>query len=392
VLKKVVIVSGARPNFVKIAPIVDEMKRYDDISVVLVHTGQHYDSNMSGEFFALFGLDDPDYEMNVGSGSHAEQTAKIMTRFEKVCVTERPDMVIVVGDVNSTLAASLVAKKLGIPVAHVEAGLRSKDHSMPEEINRIVTDSISDILFTTEQQATKNLLAEGHSACSIHFVGHVMIDTLIIQRDKLERSKISEYVRDFKEASDRYACLTLHRPSNVDDSVTFRRIMDAIEIISRNIPIAFPCHPRTLNSLRRLKNEWNYLDMSKEKKIRIENGIFLSEPLRYDDFLFLWKDADFVLTDSGGLQEETTAFGVPCFTLRENTERPITVEIGTNIVVGTDGENIIKSVDALLRGELKKGGVPPLWDGRASERIVKVIRSELGYEAKAIDPDSAVIG
>lgn len=378
-MKKLILVAGARPNFMKIAPILREIERHGSLQAVLVHTGQHYDNNMSETFFRSLELKDPDYFLGAGSGSHAVQTAAVMVAFEKVCLSEQPGVVVVVGDVNSTIAAGLVAKKLQIPLAHVEAGLRSRDRTMPEEINRIATDAISDLFFTTEEEGNRNLLAEGHAREKIHFVGHVMIDNLLYQLKKIRNSpppKRGALIRSV--LPEKYICLTMHRPSNVDDKETFSRLLGAIRELSLGVPVIFPCHPRTWNRI----NEFGLGELfhsipADEVQKQVERGLFATEPLAYDDFLYLWKDASLVLTDSGGLQEETTALNVPCITMRENTERPITVDIGSNIVVGTDADKIVALGRKALNGGWKKSSVPPLWDGRASERIVSVLNGSL---------------
>ncbi len=378
-MKKLILVAGARPNFMKIAPILREIERHGSLQAVLVHTGQHYDNNMSETFFRSLELKDPDYFLGAGSGSHAVQTAAVMVAFEKVCLNEKPDAVVVVGDVNSTIAAGLVAKKLQIPLAHVEAGLRSRDRAMPEEINRIATDAISDIFFTTEEEGNRNLLAEGHAREKIHFVGHVMIDNLLHQLKKIRNSpppKRGALIRSV--LPEKYICLTMHRPSNVDNKETFSRLLGAIRKLSLGVPVIFPCHPRTWNRIDEFGlGELIHSIPSGEGQNQVGHGLYATEPLPYDDFLYLWKDASLVLTDSGGLQEETTALDIPCITMRENTERPITVEIGSNIVVGTDADKIITLGRKALSGGWKKSSVPPLWDGRASERIVSVLNRSL---------------
>ena len=312
---KVLNVVGARPNFMKIAPIVDQMKQTPDLTGVLVHTGQHYDEGMSDVFFRDLGIPVPDIHLGVGSGTHAEQTARIMVEFEKVCLSEKPDLVVVVGDVNSTMACAIVAAKLLIPVAHVEAGLRSFDRAMPEEINRLVTDSLADLLFTTSRDADENLKREGVDPSKIHFVGNVMIDTLLKHREKAAALRI--------EKPKQYALVTLHRPSNVDDPKVLGPILQALEEISRTMPVLFPIHPRTQKRVR-------------DFGLSLNNGVRTMEPLGYLEFLNLESSATVVLTDSGGLQEETTILGVPCLTLRHNTERPVTITHGTNIMTGPD--------------------------------------------------------
>ena len=358
---RVLLIGGARPNFVKLAPLYREAQKYDQICCKVVHTGQHYDYEMSQSFFEDLDLSEPHFFLNSGSGSHAVQTAKIMMAFEEVCQSERPDMAVVVGDVNSTLACSIVGKKLLIEVAHIEAGLRSFDLTMPEEINRMVTDSISDYFFVTEESGIKNLLKEGKPKDKIHFVGNVMIDNLFYQLEKLrsENSERFPSVR-LKEENRNYAFLTLHRPSNVDLKEHFVEISGALNHIAEEMPIFFPVHPRT----KKMMDQFD---------IKLSTDIFLLPPLGFKESLFLWKDAQVVLTDSGGLQEETTALGVPCITLRENTERPITVDMGTNIVAGTKKESILSAFRKSIERRGEKLAVPPKWDGKASERIWKVL-------------------
>jgi UDP-N-acetylglucosamine 2-epimerase (non-hydrolysing) len=360
------IVAGARPNFMKIAPLIRALRHSDTgLRWKLVHTGQHYDREMNEVFFEELEIPAPDISLGVGSGSHAEQTAKIMVLFEKVCLDRRPAAVIVVGDVNSTLAASIVAKKLGIRVAHVEAGLRSRDWTMPEEVNRVVTDAVSDYLFVTERSAIENLLAEGKAPDRIYFVGHVMIDNLFFQRDKLAGLDTSSLNSSrLKRQYGRYGVVTLHRPSNVDDPHTLSAILSALEEISGDLPLIFPVHPRTRQNLEQLRP-------------RMSQAIMLTAPLPYMDFLNLWKDAVMVLTDSGGIQEETTAVGVPCLTIRDNTERPITVAEGTNVLVGTDRGAIVREARHVLAGQTKGGRCPELWDGKAAERIVSILAEKL---------------
>jgi len=369
---KMILVAGARPNFMKIAPILREVERLEDIHAVLVHTGQHYDNNMSETFFEGLEIRNPDYHLGVGSGSHAVQTASIMSKFEVACLKENPDIVVVVGDVNSTIAAGLVAKKLNIYLAHVEAGLRSADMRMPEEINRLATDAITDIFFTTEDSGTYNLMNEGHPDNFIHFVGNVMIDNLYYQLAKVnDRKEVSFSVRSLKKLlPERYLCMTLHRPSNVDDKKVLSETMETIYEISDELPIIFPCHPRTRKRIDELGLGGLFAERSSISQV-ISKGIVISDPLSYNDFLYLWKDCEAILTDSGGLQEETTALGVPCITLRHNTERPITVEIGTNILVGTDIGKLKSEINKVLIGRPKRGRIPPLWDGKASVRIVE---------------------
>ncbi len=356
---KVFLIAGARPNFMKIAPIYRASSLHS-VQCKIVHTGQHYDYEMSQAFFDDLELPEPDYFLDAGSGSHAVQTARIMTAFEDVCENERPDLVMVVGDVNSTLACSIVAKKMWIDVAHVEAGLRSYDLKMPEEINRMVTDSISDYFFVTEQSGVDNLLKEGKPEERIHFVGHVMIDNLFYQVKQLERgADVQPAVRGLKERFGRYGFMTLHRPSNVDSRETLETIFKALEEISKDLPLIFPVHPRTKKMI-----EQHGLDLPRD--------VVALEPLGFRDALYLWKDARIVLTDSGGLQEETTALGVPCVTIRENTERPITVDVGTNILAGTTYEGIMSAYERHVHEE-KKGQIPEKWDGRAAQRIWDIL-------------------
>ncbi|MGI8735076.1 MAG: non-hydrolyzing UDP-N-acetylglucosamine 2-epimerase [Pyrinomonadaceae bacterium] len=358
---KVINVVGARPNVMKVAPLVDAMKRRErEFTPLVVHTGQHYDVMMSDAFFQDLGLPEPDLYLSVGSGSHAAQTAAVMQRFEPVVLQEKPDWVLVVGDVNSTLACALVCVKLGIKVAHVEAGLRSRDRSMPEEINRLLTDQISDLLFTPSQDADENLRAEGVPAERIRFVGNIMIDSL---NKQLENAKASQIREHLGVADKDYAVLTLHRPSNVDDHATLQGILDAIKQIGKRIPIIFPVHPRTRKMIAEL-------GLAKE----VESALRVIEPLGYLDFLRLYSGARLVLTDSGGIQEETTVLGIPCLTLRENTERPITVEMGTNTIVGTDPREITAAAFAALAdGGTREHRIPPLWDGHTAERILDAL-------------------
>jgi UDP-N-acetylglucosamine 2-epimerase (non-hydrolysing) len=327
-MKKLLLVAGARPNFMKIAPILRELRKHPaTLRGILVHTGQHYDRNMSDAFFEGLGIRAPEHNLEVGSGSHAVQTANIMIRFEEVCMKERPDVVVVVGDVNSTIAAGLVAKKLHITLAHVEAGLRSADRSMPEEINRIATDAITDLFFTTEREGTENLLREGHPAGQIHFVGHVMIDNLYYQLDKLSRNgahAVSPAVKAIKEALPaHYICMTMHRPSNVDDKTTMHRLLSAVAVLAQESPVIFPCHPRTRKQITAF-----------------------------------------------GLE---SLFGAPIADHKSQIERPVTAQSGSNVVVGTDGDKIILLGKQALNGTWKESQIPELWDGRASERIVGIL-------------------
>jgi UDP-N-acetylglucosamine 2-epimerase (non-hydrolysing) len=364
---KVINVVGARPNFMKVAPIVDAMKRRPrEFAPLVAHTGQHYDAQMSEAFFRDLGLPRPDVYLGVGSGSHAAQTAAVMQSFEPVVVCEKPDWVLVVGDVNSTLACALVCVKLGVRVAHVEAGLRSRDRTMPEEINRLLTDQIADLLLTPSRDADTNLLAEGIPEERIRRVGNVMIDSLFIH---LKRAGDSTVREDLGLTGRDYATLTLHRPSNVDDRATFTRILEALEQIGARVPIIFPAHPRTRERIE----EFGFAD-----RIKRNANLRLIEPLGYLDFLRLYSGARLVLTDSGGIQEETTVLSIPCLTLRENTERPITVEMGTNKIVGTDTDRITQAAFAALDAPPKRARarMPPLWDGHTADRILEALLEE----------------
>ncbi len=361
-MKHYLVVAGARPNFMKIAPLMRAASKVPTkIKFKLVHTGQHYDRDMSDVFFEELGIPKPDFHLNVGSGSQTEQMAKIMLAFEQICLAEKPDGVVVVGDVTSTIATSLVAKRLGIRVSHVEAGLRSGDMNMPEEVNRVLTDSISDDLFVTEPSGTDNLIREGKSAKAIQFVGHVMVDTLYFQRDQLDNANKTEWLSaQLKKEHRKYAVCTFHRPANVDDKLALSEVVSALNTVSKQIPIIFPIHPRTASNLNKFG-------------ISLDPSVIVTKPLSYMDFLNLWKDASFVLTDSGGLQEETTALGVPCLTARESTERPITVDEGTNTIVGTNKQAIIDAASKIITEGGKTGRVPSLWDGRAAERIIAAL-------------------
>jgi UDP-N-acetylglucosamine 2-epimerase (non-hydrolysing) len=359
---KIVCVCGARPNFMKIASIMRAFSVNGSFETLLVHTGQHYDKKMSHLFFEELDIPRPDINLEVGSDSHAVQTAEIMKRFEPVVLEYKPDYVLVVGDVNSTIACGLVAVKLGIKLIHVEAGLRSFDRTMPEEINRIVTDSISELLFVTEQSGMDNLKNEGINSDKIHLVGNVMIDTLLANREKSQGSTILERLNlEMKK----YSAVTLHRPSNVDSLDNFEKILAAFEIIQEDIKLVFPVHPRT-----RKKLEGTYL----HEYVKKMPNLVLLEPVGYLDFLKLMNHAALVITDSGGIQEETTILGVPCITLRENTERPVTVEEGTNQLVKSGTENILSAYRELkARAFDISGRIPKYWDGKAAERIVEII-------------------
>lgn len=372
---KVFLVGGARPNFMKIAPLYREGVRRIGVEMVVVHTGQHYDYELSKSFFNELELPEPKHFLNAGSGTHAEQTARVMVAFEKICIEDRPDLVVVVGDVNSTMACAVTAKKVGIPVAHVEAGLRSRDMSMPEEINRIITDAVCDYLFVTEPSGADNLKREGKEASSLFLVGNVMIDNLHYALGKIRALSRPSY------AVPPYAVLTLHRPSNVDSPDKLRELLSAIAVLSADMPVHFAVHPRTDKNIA----AFGLRPLLEGSRIHVH------PPLPYLEFLRLWRDASLVLTDSGGIQEETTALGVPCFTLRDNTERPITVTEGTNKVVGTTGKGLLDEWARFKAGEVKVGRCPELWDGRASVRIWDVLQSQqcLAGGVQSVPPTSA---
>ena len=360
-MKTIVHVVGARPNYMKIAPVMHALQSVSGIRQCLVNTGQHYDTAMAGAFVTDLDLPVPDRDLGVGSASHSVQTAKVMIGFEQVCLEERPDLVVVVGDVNSTMAASLVAAKLLIPIAHVEAGLRSRDRTMPEEINRVVTDRLADLLLTPSADADENLRAEGVETSKIHLVGNVMIDTLMkfLPAAGFDRISARWALRDRQ-----YAVLTLHRPSNVDDASTLRSILEGVRAVARDMPVVFPVHPRTRDRLSGFGMNG------------LLEGVTLAEPLGYIDFLALSSHARLILTDSGGLQEESTALGIPCLTMRENTERPVTITHGSNRIVGTTTTEIIRGYgDAMAREGTFP--IPPLWDGHAAQRVASVIRDYL---------------
>lgn len=354
---KILHVVGARPNFMKVAPVYRALREKPNCCQTVVHTGQHYDSNMSDVFFRELDIPQPGINLQVGSGSNAQQTAAIMARIEPVIVERRPDLVLVYGDVNSTAAATLVCAKLQVPVGHVEAGLRSFDRSMPEEINRIVTDCLADALFTPSEDGLENLVREGVPQEKIFFVGNVMIDSLLhlLPRAVERYEALAEGFR-LRE----FGLVTLHRPSNVDDDQELSKILGALGEISLALPLLFPVHPRTRQRLGNLAAE-------------LGRGVLLVEPLGYLDFLALEQHARLVITDSGGIQEETTCLGVPCLTVRENTERPVTISVGTNILVGRDMERLKQQVRRILAGNAKKGKLPPLWDGNAALRVSDVV-------------------
>ena len=360
----VILVVGARPNFMKIAPIHAELKRRG-IAQILLHTGQHYDENMSKVFFDDLGMPQPDIYLGIGSGSHATQTAKVMVEFEKVCNEHKPSMVVVVGDVNSTVACSMVCAKEWIPCAHVEAGLRSFDREMPEEINRLITDAIADLLLTPSPDGDENLRKEGVAEERIKRVGNIMIDSLF---NNLERSKSSTIHNDLGLEKGNYGVLTLHRPSNVDEKDAFMRILAALEQIGERLPLVFPLHPRT-----RIRAE----EFGLTNRLESIPNIVLTGPAGYLDFVALMAESKLVLTDSGGLQEETTALGIPCLTLRENTERPITVTEGTNTIVGNVTDVIIEAANDILDNGGKAGRIPDLWDGHTAERIADIIEDTI---------------
>jgi len=372
---KIFNVVGARPNMMKMAPIMAEMRSHSELNPVLVHTGQHYDFAMSQVFLEQLKLGEPDYNLQVGSGTHHAQTAEVMRRFGELVQADRPDLIVVAGDVNSTMACALVGAKELIPVAHVESGLRSFDRTMPEEINRVVTDSVSDILFTTESSAAENLLHEGIDPNKIHFVGNAMIDSLIFALDTARKSTLRERLGVQQGG---YIVLTLHRPANVDDPVRLPAALEAIAKISEDLPVIFPIHPRTAARATELgiagMHAWD------GTQTVAANGVWTMPPASYIDFLGLVDSAAMVVTDSGGIQEETTYLGVPCLTFRDNTERPVTVTEGTNRLIGTDPENLLREARLTLSQSLQRAKCytpPNLWDGHASERIVAIIRNYL---------------
>lgn len=347
-------VVGARPNFMKVAPVLNALAATGQAKQTLVHTGQHYDKNMSDVFFEQLGIPSPDVNLEVGSGTHAFQTANIMLRLEDLLLQRKPDRVLVYGDVNSTVAAAIVCSKLLIPIDHVEAGLRSGDRAMPEEINRIVTDRLADLLFTPSEDGNANLIAEGVDPSQIHLVGNVMIDTLVKMLPKADQVQLV--------VPNEFVLVTLHRPSNTDDPEMLKSILGALSYIARDVPVVFPIHPRTRNRLSNIN-----FDISQH------SGLHLWEPVGYLEFLFLQKRAKLVITDSGGVQEETTYMGIPCLTVRENTERPVTLTLGTNQLIGQDMERLLAAAHEMLNGSPKRGQVPPLWDGKAGERIAQIL-------------------
>jgi len=359
---KIICVCGARPNFMKIAPIMRAFREHGGFETLLVHTGQHYDENMSKLFFEDLNIPKPNVNLEVGSGSHAFQTAEIMKSFEPVVLDFKPDYVLVVGDVNSTIACGLVAVKLGVKLIHVEAGLRSFDRTMPEEINRILTDSISDLLFVTEQSGIDNLKREGIDSDKVHFVGNVMIDTLLANKEKAQKSDV---LKRLGISAGEYAVITLHRPSNVDDMEKLGEIISAFEEIQKGMKLVFPVHPRTKNNIK---------GSGLEERVKAIKNLLLIEPVGYLDFLCLTSNSSLVMTDSGGIQEETTILGIPCMTLRKSTERPVTVEVGTNRLVQVNNEDILKNYREIRNEQGKRSYcVPKFWDGKAAQRIARVI-------------------
>jgi UDP-N-acetylglucosamine 2-epimerase (non-hydrolysing) len=369
-MKKVIHIVGARPNFMKVAPIHQAISVRTTIEQLLIHTGQHYDAKMSDVFFADLGLPAPQVHLGIGSGSHAEQTARMMVEMEKAFLREKPDLVSVVGDVNSTVAAALVASKMGIPLSHVEAGLRSGDRHQPEEINRVVTDRLSDLLLTPSRDADANLLKEGVDPSRIHFVGNVMIDSLLASKERADRLPT---LKELGLTPRGYAVATLHRPANVDDPKLLAGLLSALVHVAERLPVVFPVHPRTRKMIA---------EQGLGAQLERTPGLRLVGPMGYLEFLSVTSQARLILTDSGGLQEESTALGVPCLTLRENTERPVTVEVGTNEVVGTDPARIREAADRILEGTVKKGRVPELWDGRTGERIADLYARVVGAEER----------
>lgn len=372
------VVAGARPNFMKIAAVMRELAKHPQhFEQILVHTGQHYDVEMSDSFFSDLGLREPDVHLDVGSGTHGEQTGKIMIHFEKVCMEQKPDLVMVVGDVNSTVACTLASAKLFIPSAHVEAGLRSFDRTMPEEINRVLTDQICDYLFTTCEDANQNLINEGIAKERIFFVGNTMIDTLLRHIEIEKKSMILEELGLRKK---KYAAVTLHRPSNVDEREILEGILDALNKIAEKLPVIFPVHPRTTKMIKRFKLEEmvDYQERISSYNFNKNNKkALILPPLSYLDFLALMSKAALVLTDSGGIQEETTILGIPCLTIRRNTERPITIKEGTNTLVGNDPDKILSTALRVLKKGVTRKKRPKYWDGKAAQRIVKILLNKL---------------
>jgi UDP-N-acetylglucosamine 2-epimerase (non-hydrolysing) len=363
-MSKIISVVGARPNFMKVAPIARALTNHP-YEHLIVHTGQHYDYNLSDSFFVDLELPKPDYFLGVGSGSHSEQTAKIMVEFEKILIKEQPDLVIVVGDVNSTIACGLTSVKMGIKLAHIEAGLRSFDKSMPEEVNRIATDSIADYFFVTEESGLINLKNMGADENNTFFVGNTMIDSLVFALPKIVQSKILE---NFNLTKNNFVLTTLHRPSNVDNYEKLSMFLDIFNYISQFAKIVLPIHPRTRKNL---------IEFGLIEKYKQISNLIITEPLSYLDFIKLMQDSKFVMTDSGGIQEESTFLDVPCLTLRTSTERPITIELGTNLLINPEYTNIVKSISSVLENPTKRISIPPLWDGHSAERIVNIIQEKI---------------
>lgn len=376
---KILNIVGARPNFMKIAPLIKAMRKHQDITPILIHTGQHYDVGMAKQFFEDLQMPQPDVSLEVGSGSHAVQTAEVMKRLEPVLEKEHPDLVLVVGDVNSTVAAALTAVKLQIAVAHVEAGLRSFDRSMPEEINRIVTDAIAEYLFVTEESGLQNLLSEGVDKSKMFMVGNVMIDSLEASRRSWERSTVHAQLNVTRQ---RYGVVTLHRPANVDSPAVLDGVIRALLEVARQQPMIFPVHPRTRRCLETMQGLRSSLHFGSQPVSG--SGLYCLEPFGYLDFMALVAGANVILTDSGGIQEETTALGIPCLTLRDNTERPVTVTHGTNRLIGTAPAKIVQEALRVIQTPPQRTAPPPLWDGKASERIVTILREQLTVKRSAI--------
>jgi UDP-N-acetylglucosamine 2-epimerase (non-hydrolysing) len=386
---RILSVVGARPNFMKMAPILRQLAKCQEFESRLVHTGQHYDESMSRVFFRDLKMPEPEFNLEVGSGSHAVQTAECMRRFEEVCRSVKPDLVIVAGDVNSTMACALTAAKLNTPVAHIEAGLRSFDRSMPEELNRIVTDSLSDLLFTTEQSGNRNLKREGVSDEKIHFVGNTMIDSLVGCYGLLKEAPAKGPLASVNGAP--YFLATIHRPSNVDDPAQLARVIEILESASRLAPVFFVSHPRTYQRLEQVKRTDHIVELNGNSANIRRNSIYLLPPLPYIEFLRLMSKSRALLTDSGGIQEETTFLNIPCLTLRENTERPVTVELGTNQIVGLDQGRIMSSLCDFMENPRSTAMHPPLWDGRAAERIVEVLQKNLSLSCSQNTASASVV-
>jgi UDP-N-acetylglucosamine 2-epimerase (non-hydrolysing) len=374
---RILTVVGARPNFVKVAPLLDEMSRHPEIESILVHTGQHYDNEMSRTFFEELQIPTPHFNLGVSHGTAVTQTAEVVLQMERVLEETLPDVVVVVGDVNSTLSAALTAAKMGLPIAHIEAGLRSFDRTMPEEINRVLTDALSDFLFVTEPSGVENLRREGRPAGNIYLAGNVMIDALQRFLPKAKRSTVMPAFANLPGVKSRYGLVTLHRPRTVDNPSTLRELWAGLEVIAQKLPLIFPVHPRTRSRM----DQYGSMD---------SRHVQIVPPMSYLQFLRLQSEAALVITDSGGVQEETTALGIPCLTVRENTERPITVSEGTNTLVGLDAKRLVEEARKVLRGTGKKGRVPKLWDGRASERIVRTLADHFrsGPAAKQMNAQS----